>query len=199
MLVVGASHSGADIAYEVARTHPTTLAGRDCGEIPPRLESPVMHAVFPALVFAWRHVITRRTPIGRRKMEHIRKHGGPMLRVKRADLAARGVVRHESRVEGVRDGMPLLADGTTVPVSTVIWATGFRHDLSWLALPVVGEDGWPVEYRGVVADVPGLFFCGLAYQLGFGSMVLPGVGRDAAYVADRVADHVRLQQHALAA
>lgn len=199
VLVVGASHSGADIAYEVARTHPTTLAGRDCGEIPPRLESPVMHAVFPALVFAWRHVITRRTPIGRRKMEHIRKHGGPMLRVKRADLAARGVVRHESRVEGVRDGMPLLADGTTVPVSTVIWATGFRHDLSWLALPVVGEDGWPVEYRGVVADVPGLFFCGLAYQLGFGSMVLPGVGRDAAYVADRVADHVRLQQHALAA
>ena len=34
VLVVGASHSGCDIAYELAETHPTILAGRDCGEIP---------------------------------------------------------------------------------------------------------------------------------------------------------------------
>jgi putative flavoprotein involved in K+ transport len=39
VLVVGASHSGTDIAYEVAETHPTILAGRDCGQIPPRIES----------------------------------------------------------------------------------------------------------------------------------------------------------------
>ena len=85
VLVVGASHSGTDIAYEVAETHPTTLAGRDCGEIPIRLESRRMHVVFPMLLFAWRHVVTRRTPIGRKEMEEIRFHGGPMLRVKRAN------------------------------------------------------------------------------------------------------------------
>ena len=65
-------------------------------------------AVFPLLMFAWRHVLTRRTPMGRREMAAIRFHGGPRLRVKRADLAERGVVRNEARVQGVRDGFPIL-------------------------------------------------------------------------------------------
>src|SRR5918994_2344851 len=56
VLVVGASHSGTDIAYEVAETRPTTLAGRDCGQIPVRLESRRMHLIFPALLWAWSHV-----------------------------------------------------------------------------------------------------------------------------------------------
>ena len=43
------------------------------------------------------------------------------------------------------------------------------------------------ELRGVSPDVPGLFFCGLCFQYSFSSMVLPGVGRDAAYVAERIA------------
>ena len=64
VLVVGASHSGTDIAYDVAQTHPTTLCGRDCGEIPIDFDSWIGHRVFPLIVFAWRHVITRRTPIG---------------------------------------------------------------------------------------------------------------------------------------
>ena len=40
--------------------------------------------------------------------------------------------------------------------------------------------------RGVVAEAPGLFFCGLAFQYAFSSMVLPGVGRDADYIARRI-------------
>jgi putative flavoprotein involved in K+ transport len=40
--------------------------------------------------------------------------------------------------------------------------------------------------RGVVPDAPGLFFCGLAFQYAFSSMVLPGVGRDADYVAQQI-------------
>ena len=188
VLVVGASHSGTDIAYEVAETHPTTLAGRDCGEIPIRLESRRMHVVFPMLLFAWRHVVTRRTPIGRKEMEEIRFHGGPMLRVKRADLAERGVVRTEARVEGVRDGLPLLADGTTVEATNVFWATGFRQTFDWIDLPVMDENGWPREFRGVVDEAPGLFFCGLSFQYAFSSMLLPGVGRDAELVARRITE-----------
>ncbi|HEY6593245.1 MAG TPA: NAD(P)-binding domain-containing protein [Asanoa sp.] len=186
VLVVGASHSGTDIAYEVALTHQTTLAGRDCGQIPPRLESPAMRAIFPAIVFGWRHVVTRGNPIGRKAMPHIRFHGAPMLRVKRSDLAARGVHRVLERVEGVRDGRPALGDGTVFDVSTVIWCTGFRQVFDWIELPVFGQDGWPREYRGVVDEAPGLYFCGLAFQYGFGSMVLPGVGRDADYIARRI-------------
>ena len=52
--------------------------------------------------------------------------------------------------------------------------------------PVFGEDGYPREYRGVVDEVPGLFFCGLSFQYAFSSMVFLGVGRDAEYVARRI-------------
>ena len=190
VLVVGASHSGTDIAYELAETHPTVLAGRDCGEIPPRLGSPAFRVVFPVLLLAWRHVLTRRTPIGRKLVGEVRNHGGPMLRVKRRDLLERGVERVTSRVEEVRDGRPVV-DGTPRDVSTVVWATGFRQTFDWIHLPIVGTDGWPNEMRGVVADAPGLFFCGLCFQYAFSSMVLPGVGRDAAYVADRIAARSR--------
>lgn len=185
VLVVGASHSGTDIAYEAATSHPTILAGRDCGQIPPRLESPVMHLLFPVLMFAWRHVLNRNTPIGRKEMPEIRHHGGPMLRVKRSDLADRGVERVTSRVEDVRDGLPVV-DGTPREVSNVVWSTGFQQTFDWINLPILGEDGWPREFRGVVEDAPGLYFCGLCFQYSFTSMLIAGAGRDSAYVADHL-------------
>jgi putative flavoprotein involved in K+ transport len=187
VLVVGASHSGCDIAYELALSRTTTLAGRDCGQVPIPWDSRQLAMAAPLIMFAWRHVLTRRTPMGRRMMPHVRQHGGPMLRVKRADLAGRGVLRTTCRVEGVRDGRPLLGDGTVVDVANVVWATGFEQRFEWIDLPVVGDDGWPREFRGVVDEVPGLFFCGLSFQYAFASMVLPGVGRDAGFIAQRIA------------
>jgi putative flavoprotein involved in K+ transport len=185
--VVGAAHSGCDIAYELAQTRPTILAGRDCGQIPVRWDSPAIHVVFPFLLFAWRHVMTRRTPVGRGMMEEIRHHGGPMLRVKRDDLQRRGVERVLSRVVGVSEGRPLLDDGRVVDATTVVWCTGFRQVFDWIDLPIFMEDGFPREYRGVVDSVPGLFFCGLSFQYAFSSMVFLGVGRDAEYVACQIA------------
>lgn len=198
VLVVGASHSGTEIAYELAETHPTTLCGRDCGQIPIRHESPRMKVAFPILLFLWRHVLTRRTPIGRKVMHKIRTHGGPMLRVKREDLAARGVVRNTSRLVGAKDGLPLLDDGTVVEATNVIWATGFRQVFDWIHLPVLREDGWPEEYRGEVGAAPGLFFCGLSFQYAFASMVFPGIDRDADYVAQKIEARARSTAGAVA-
>lgn len=191
VLVVGASHSGTDIAYEVAETHPTVLCGRDCGEIPVRLSSRKAHAVLPVMVFVFRHVLTRRTPMGRKEMDEVRFHGGPSLRVKRDDLARRGVDRLEARVTGVSGGRPQLADGTVVDAANVIWSTGFQQVFDWIELPILDDRGWPEEYRGVVDKAPGLFFCGLSFQYAFSSMVFPGVGRDAGYVARKIAERGR--------
>jgi putative flavoprotein involved in K+ transport len=190
VLVVGASHSCTDIAFEVAATHPTALAGRDPGQVPVRLDHWSARLVFPAIGFLAKHVITRRTPIGRKKMDDVRFHGLPMVRVKRSDLQARGVDRILGRVTGVQDGRPVVDGVGALDVANVVWCTGFRQVFDWIDLPVLGTDGWPVETRGVVADAPGLFFCGLAFQYAFSSMVLPGVGRDAAFVADRIAERV---------
>jgi putative flavoprotein involved in K+ transport len=186
VLVVGGSHSGADIAYEVATDHPTILCGRDPGQIPTRLESPMFRIVFPMLLFVFKHVLTRRTPMGRKEMEDIRNHGGPMLRVKRSDLLERGVERLHERVVGVKNGLPVLEGGRVLDVANVVWCTGFRQAYGWIDLPIVGEDGWPKEMRGVVDVSPGLYFAGLGFQYSAASMFIAGAGRDAAFVADHI-------------
>jgi putative flavoprotein involved in K+ transport len=188
VLVVGASHSGTDVAYEVAQTHPTVLCGRDCGQLPVRLDSPQARVAMPIIAFMFRHVLTRRTPVGRKEMPEVRHHGGPALRVKRKDLAARRVERREERMVGVEGGLPVLADGRVVDAANVVWCTGFRQVFDWIDVPILGTDGWPVEYRGVVAGAPGLFFCGLSFQYAFSSMVFLGVGRDADFVATRISE-----------
>ena len=54
--------------------------------------------------------------------------------------------------------------------------------------------GWePLHHRGVVSSEAGLFFVGLPFQYSASSAVLPGIGRDHAYVAERIAERtVRL-------
>ena len=187
-VVVGAAHSGYDIALELAAERPTILVGRDRGNIPLEWNSRVFKVAIRAIVFAWRHVLTRRTAMGRKMMAEVRGgHGGPTVRVKAHHLAERGGERITHRVTDVSaDGRPVLDDGRVLDAANVVWATGFRPDFSWIGAKITDDEGWPREYRGVVPDVPGLFFCGLAFQYAFGSMVFPGVGRDAAYVAGRI-------------
>jgi putative flavoprotein involved in K+ transport len=189
VLVVGAAHSGADVAMDVAGGHRTILCGRDTGQFPGDIESRPGRAVWLVLSFLARRVLTTRTPIGRHMKPEIRAHGGPLLRFKRADLKAAGVERTTARVLGTRDGKPELDDGTVLDVANVVWCTGFKQDFGWIDVPVTGEDGWPREERGVVASAPGLFFAGLAFQYAFSSMLLVGAGRDAEYVAKRIAAH----------
>jgi putative flavoprotein involved in K+ transport len=189
-LVVGASHSGADIAFEIAPLHPTVLAGPIHGEIPFRIEGGLAHAALPVLFFVAGHLLTIRTPVGRRIRPEVRAHGGPFIRVKKRDLVERGVELVGTKVVGVQDGSPLLDGGRVLDVENVIWCTGFRQRLDWIKVPVLGEDGWPEETRGVTAH-PGLYFAGLAFQFGFTSMLVGGAGRDAEYVVDHLVSRSR--------
>src|SRR5215207_5133785 len=139
------------------------------------------------LWFAANHVLTERTPVGRKMQPEVRNAGGPLLRVRSADLAAAGVEHVDSKLVGVRDGLPLLADGKLLDVENVIWCTGFRRDFTWIEGPVLGDDGWPAQRRGVSTTIPGLYFLGLLFQYAFASMLTGGAGRDAKYVADWIA------------
>lgn len=189
VLVVGGSHSGMDVAHELAASHEVVLCGRRCGEVPITLESRRGLASLRVIMFVFQHVLTRRTSVGRRKMDEVRRHGGPSLRVKQRDLDARHVERITERVTGVSGGRPLLADGRVVDATAIVWCTGFRQAFAWIDVPVFQDDGWPEEYRGVVEGAPGLYFCGLSFQYAFSSMLILGAGRDARYVAKQIAAH----------
>jgi putative flavoprotein involved in K+ transport len=186
VLVVGVGNSGAEIAFELSRTHATWQAGKESGEIPVRHGSVPARFVLPVVRFLGYRVLTVKTPIGRKVGPKLASRAAPLIRVKSNDLAAAGVER-VARVVGVRDGLPLLEDGRVLDVANVVWCTGFRPDFSWIDLPVFGEDGQPVHDRGVVPSAPGLYFIGLIFQYAFASDVLPGVGRDAEYIAKHVA------------
>jgi putative flavoprotein involved in K+ transport len=189
VLVVGASHSGGDIAYELSRDHPVILSGRDTGQLPVRLESPAIKVVWPLVFFVFGHVLSRRTPMGRKMIDDERHHGAPFLRVKRSDLAAAGVERVHARTVGVRDGRPMLDGGRVLDVTNVVWCTGFVQDFSWIRLSITGADGWPIEERGVVESAPGLYFTGLAFQSSMRSMLIGGAGADAEYIARHIVRH----------
>jgi putative flavoprotein involved in K+ transport len=186
-LVVGAAHSGADVAFEVAGAgHRTTLAGRDTGQIPVPLESRRARLVWPLLTFAWTRVFTTSTPIGRKMQDKVRVHGGPLLRVKTADLVAAGVERVFERVVGVEDGRPVLEGGRVVEAANVVWCTGFQPDYSWIRIPFETDDGFPRANRGAVESSPGLYFVGFPFLHSFSSMLILGAGRD----AERVVRHL---------
>jgi len=186
VLVVGAAHSGSDIAYEVAASHETILVGRDTGQTPFPLASRRMRLAWPVLKLLATRLLTVDTPIGRKVKPEIRTHGGPLIRYKNPDLAAAGVERVYGRMAAVDDGRPVLDDGRVLDVANVIWCTGFRPDYSWIDLPLEYEGEYPTQYRGAAEGHPGLYFIGMLFLHSFSSMLVLGAGRD----AKRVVDHL---------
>jgi putative flavoprotein involved in K+ transport len=187
VLVVGASHSGSDIAFEAASRHEVVLCGRDTGQLPASVESRRGRMIFRGLFFAGTHILTVDTPVGRKVRPHIRRGGAPLLRYRRSDLRCAGVERVLERTVGVRDGLPVLDGGRVLDVRNVVWCTGFRPDFGWIRLPLeTGDDGYPVQYRGA-STTPGLYFVGLPFLHSFASMLVGGADRDTGRVADEIA------------
>jgi putative flavoprotein involved in K+ transport len=190
VLVVGAGNSGAEIALETSGSHETWLSGRDTGHEPTRPGTVPDRLLMPAFWFLVSHVLTVRTPIGRKVKRTFLHRGIPLVRVRRKDLAAAGV-ECVPRTAGVRDGMPVLDDGRTLDVANVIWCTGFVPDFRWIELPIQDEDGHPVHARGVVRSEPGLYFMGLVFLHSLSSALIGGVGKDAEYIATQIASRAR--------
>ncbi len=91
----------------------------------------------------------------------------------------------------------MLRDGYAAPVvseldlrvagiMTIIWATGYKYDFSWVKPARLDADGYPVQRRGVT-DCAGLYFVGLPWMDTLKSAMLMGVGEHAAYIASQIA------------
>ncbi|GGM86576.1 FAD-dependent oxidoreductase [Thermopolyspora flexuosa] len=75
-------------------------------------------------------------------------------------------------------------------IRTVLWATGFRPDYSWLHVPVVDDKGHLRHDGGVVADSPGLYALGLPVLRRRRSTFINGIESDAREVIDHLAGHL---------
>lgn len=71
-------------------------------------------------------------------------------------------------------------------VTSIIWATGFVQDFSWLKADAFDESGKPAHENGV-STAPGIYFLGLPWLSMRGSSFIWGVWEDAKHLADQIA------------
>ncbi|WP_342596178.1 NAD(P)/FAD-dependent oxidoreductase [Salinicola lusitanus] len=71
-------------------------------------------------------------------------------------------------------------------ITTVLWATGFQFDFSWLQVNAFDDAGLPFHKRGISAE-SGIYFLGLPNLVNRASSFIYGVWHDAKYVADHIA------------
>jgi putative flavoprotein involved in K+ transport len=180
VLVVGAGNSGLQIAEELAATRPVTLA---CGtrslELPQR--------ILGRDLFWWLDRLGAFTKdAGSLVARRMRARGDLVIGTSVAKVRRAGVDVRPRLLSADGAGVRF-ADGSTCAPASVVWATGFRTDHDWIDVPGVVVDGAVVHRRGV-SDVPGLAFLGLPWQHTRGSALLGFVQRDAAWLAERVAE-----------
>ena len=80
-----------------------------------------------------------------------------------------------TRIEG---SPPLCLDLGRSGIRTIVWATGFRPDYSWLGVPVLDRKG-EIRHDGGVAASPGLYVMGLPFLRRRKSALIDGAGADA--------------------
>jgi putative flavoprotein involved in K+ transport len=188
-LVVGMGNSGAEIGLELARDRETYLSGKATAVIPFRIDGWFGRKVGIKLVrFVATKVITTSTPVGRKIRPKMLGQASPVVRVKMRDLKEAGAER-VSRVVGVKDGRPELEDGRVLDVQNVVWCTGYQPGFDWIDLPVFGDDARPSQNRGVVEEVPGLYFCGLFFQHSLWSETVVAMPEDARYIVEHMSTH----------
>ncbi|MCU1716152.1 flavin-containing monooxygenase [Pseudomonas sp. 5P_3.1_Bac2] len=79
-------------------------------------------------------------------------------------------------------------------VTSIIWATGYGVDFSWLPATALNGQGKPQHQRGVSSE-PGLYFVGLPWLSRRGSTFIWGVWHDAKHVADHIATQRKYQAY----
>jgi putative flavoprotein involved in K+ transport len=184
VLVVGLGNSGAEIANELILDRQVYLSGEPSGVQPFRPEKLsgriLMPIVGPLVING---LLSTSTPMGRRFKEKMYDKAAPLMRVKPKDLEVAGV-RRVGRVVGVADGLPLLDDGTILDVASVVWCTGYTPGFDWVDLPIFDDDGRVVHRRGVVDQIPGLYFVAIKFQHSAVSDTLLAVGREAELIVE---------------
>jgi putative flavoprotein involved in K+ transport len=178
VLVVGGGNTGFQIAEELSATREVHLSiGSRQTPLPQRILGRDLFWYLEKTAAMRKSTDTR---IGRRLAGRDTLIGSTPRTLRKRH----GVRLHPRAIEA--SGRTIrFSDGSALDVSAVIWATGFRHDHSWIDAPIF-DDRHPVVHRRGVTDSPGLYFLGLTWQYTRGSALIGWVGDDAAYIADQI-------------
>ena len=184
VLVVGARNSAVQIGVELAQVAQTTLATRE----PLRFKPQRIHG--QDIHFWWWLTGFDRVELASLpgKVVSQLSSSGVLDTGKYQAAIAAGRPDHRPMFQSfTRDGV-IWADGREEAVDTVIFATGYKPNLDFLApLGAIDDTGQACQQGGVSLTVPGLYYVGLQGQRSYQSATLRGVGSDAAHVVRHIA------------
>jgi putative flavoprotein involved in K+ transport len=95
------------------------------------------------------------------------------------------------------DPAPVRIDLESEDIRTVVWATGYARDYSWLQIPVLDVAG-EIVHDGGLTSSPGLFVLGLRFMRRRKSSFIDGVGLDAQELAQAIVAHLAQRNCAVA-
>ena len=89
----------------------------------------------------------------------------------------------------VEESPPLVMDLMAAGIRTIIWATGYRPDLSWLHVPVLDRKG-QIRHDGGVVEAPGMYLMGMQFLRRRKSALIDGAGDDAQDLSDHLVSYL---------
>ena len=186
--VVGGGNSAAQLAVELADAgttrQVTMVAPQQPWFVPERILGVTVY--WPLKLLGILH-----SPAHSRVSRYIHSRGDGVLgtQAQRAVRAGRLRLR-TSRVVDARDRSLVLADGSTLEVDAVLWATGFRTHYPFVAVDgALTEHGAPVQ-EGGISPVDGLYWIGLPWQSRLDSSILHGIAADSADLLGPLRQHL---------
>jgi putative flavoprotein involved in K+ transport len=178
VLVVGGGNTGYQIAQELSESREVHISiGSPQKPLPQRV---LDRDLFWYLDKTGLIHKTRDTRIGRR----LQANEDTLIGSSPRALRRRGVGFHQRALAGAGSTVTF-SDETQLEVRSVIWATGFRLDHSWIDVPIFDDAGRVLHQRGVTKS-PGLYFIGLPWQHTRGSALLGFVKDDGEYIAQQI-------------
>ncbi|MFD1389131.1 flavin-containing monooxygenase [Oceanobacillus oncorhynchi subsp. oncorhynchi] len=177
VLIVGAGNTGIQIAAELSRTHSVLLAkSKPIKRLPQRITGKSLFWWFEFLMLSKAKpesmlgkFLQKRDPIIGDDYKVVKKH-----------------VEILGRVKSVNDGQIYFQGSTPKQVSSIIWATGYLNNYSWINIDgVTNENGKPIHHYGIT-NIKGLYFIGLSWQSKRSSALIYGVSDDATRIAEKI-------------
>ncbi len=177
VLVVGAGDSGAHIAAELAHAHQVSLAASHPLYFVP------LTLLGKSLFWYLDHLRLLEVDNSTRLGKWLKAQSEPVLGLELKQALRERQVQIRPRATSAQGNVVQFADGSQAQVRTVIWATGYRQDFSWIRISGLSDErGQPREQQRV-STTPGLFFLGFPWQPSRGSALVGWVGKDARRLA----------------
>jgi putative flavoprotein involved in K+ transport len=180
VLVVGGGNSGAQIAKELSKSHQVYWSVSKKPQLIPL-------TVLSKSVFWWLdklkllHVEQNTT-----RGKWMKRHFNPILvtEMKKMIKDKKIIIKSEAIIASAVS--VLFSDGSDLTPKTIIWATGYQRDFTWLQIPDVFTENKKIRHLKGVTEVRGLYFLGMPWQSNRTSSLLGGVGVDAAYIVEKI-------------